>query len=171
MGAEEVVAALQGFDHLYPQPNGESALLQLQIQLAYPHPYDLEETDLAEHKNLDPNWHDWETVTMVCAACAMLILRSHRRRRRWPVRGKLAPDVLRADTRTKLDGGPERSRPEQHGPRLVGGGQGEWHDQDERCDPEPHLKQGGTEEAPTGPAGASRERRRPGAERKHRDED
>ena len=73
MGAEEVVAALQGFDRLYPQPNGESALLQLQIQLAHPQPYDLEETDLAEYKNLDPKWHDWETVTMVCADCAMLI--------------------------------------------------------------------------------------------------
>jgi hypothetical protein len=39
------------------------------------------------------------------------------------------PDVLRADARTKLDGGPERSRPEQHGPRLVGSGHGERHDQ------------------------------------------
>ncbi len=73
MGAEEVVAALKGFDRLYPQPNGESALLQLQIQLAHPQPYDLEETDLAEYKNLDPKWHEWETVTMVCASCAMLI--------------------------------------------------------------------------------------------------
>jgi hypothetical protein len=73
MGTEETVAALQGFDRLYPQSNGESALLQLQIQLANPQPYDLEETDLAEYKHLDPRWHDWETVKTVCAACATLI--------------------------------------------------------------------------------------------------
>jgi len=48
MGDEKVVEALRPFDRLYPQPSGESALQQLQIQLANPLPYDLEELNLAE---------------------------------------------------------------------------------------------------------------------------
>ena len=43
MGPDKVVTALQSFDTLYPQPNQESALQQLQIQLAQPLSYDLEE--------------------------------------------------------------------------------------------------------------------------------
>ena len=73
MGDESMVVALRPFDHLYPQPNEESALQQLQIQLANPLPYDLEGLNLAEYKNLDPRWHDWQTVCAVCARCAVLI--------------------------------------------------------------------------------------------------
>lgn len=73
MGAEKMVEALRPFDHLYPQPNEESALQQLQIQLANPLPYDLEELNLAEYKNLDPRWRDWQTVKAMCADCATLI--------------------------------------------------------------------------------------------------
>jgi len=73
MGAERMIEALRPFDQLYPQPNEESALQQLQIQLADPLPYDLEELDLAEYKNLDPHWRDWSTVRNACADAAMLI--------------------------------------------------------------------------------------------------
>lgn len=73
MGGAKVADALRRFDGLYPQPNGESALQQLQVQLANPLPYDLEETRLGEYKNLDPRWHDWETVKRSCADCATLI--------------------------------------------------------------------------------------------------
>ncbi|RPJ56700.1 MAG: hypothetical protein EHM23_22815 [Acidobacteria bacterium] len=59
---EKVVEALRSFDALYPQAEGESALQQLQIQLAGPMPYDLEGFSLAEYKNLDPRWHDWRVV-------------------------------------------------------------------------------------------------------------
>jgi len=69
-----VVAALQNFDALYPQPNGASALQQLQIQLAKPLPYDLDETRLDEYKNLAPRWHDWSRVESVAARLADLIL-------------------------------------------------------------------------------------------------
>jgi hypothetical protein len=48
-------------------------LHQLQIQLAQPLPYDLEEHNLAEYKNLDPRWHNWRTVKAVRANCAILI--------------------------------------------------------------------------------------------------
>jgi hypothetical protein len=73
LGDEETVAALQHFDRLYPQPNEESALQQLQIQLANPLPYDLEEVNLAEYKNLHSRWHHWKHVKAVCVHCAVLI--------------------------------------------------------------------------------------------------
>ena len=72
-GVENVVSALQPFDRLYPQPNGESALQQLQIQLAQPLPFDLEELNLDEYKNLDPRWHDWQNVRVTCIQYANLI--------------------------------------------------------------------------------------------------
>lgn len=73
IGNVALVQALQNFDRLYPQSNGESALQQLQIQLANPLPYDLEDVNLSEYKNLAPRWHDWETVKSACLACALLI--------------------------------------------------------------------------------------------------
>jgi hypothetical protein len=73
LGTEGIVEALRRFDRLYPQPNGESALQQLQVQLANPLPYDLEAVNLAEYKNLDPRWQDWGTVKAVCAEAATTI--------------------------------------------------------------------------------------------------
>ncbi len=73
MGADRVVDALQSFDRLYPQSNGESALQQLQIQLAQPLPYDLEGTLLAEYKNLQPRWHDWNSVKAAARGTSTLI--------------------------------------------------------------------------------------------------
>lgn len=74
MEASDVVAALKQFDEYYPQPNGESALQQLQTQLAKPLPYDLEATRLDEYKNLVTKWHDWSMVESVAAGIAVLIL-------------------------------------------------------------------------------------------------
>ena len=73
LGAGKLVVALRPFDQLYPQPNEESALHQLQIQLANPVPYDLEEMNLAEYKNLDPRWCNWQTVKAACADYATVI--------------------------------------------------------------------------------------------------
>jgi hypothetical protein len=67
MGPDKVASALQSFDQLYPQPNGQSPLQQLQVQLAHAMPYDLEDTELPEYKNLAPRWHDWQTVKSACA--------------------------------------------------------------------------------------------------------
>lgn len=67
MGDEGVALALQSFDRLYQQASGESPLQQLQVQLANALPYDLEETELSEYKNLDPRWHDWQTVKAACS--------------------------------------------------------------------------------------------------------
>jgi hypothetical protein len=73
MGDEKMIEALRSFDRLYPQPNEESALQQLQIQLANPLPYDLEELGLAEYKDLAPRWQNWESVKTACAGYAILI--------------------------------------------------------------------------------------------------
>jgi hypothetical protein len=73
LGDGKTIEALQSFDRLYPQPNEESALQQLQIQLAQPLPYDLEELSLAEYKNLDPRWQNWEVVKSACAGYAILL--------------------------------------------------------------------------------------------------
>ena len=73
MGDGEAVAALRSFDHIYPQPNEESCLQQLQVQLACPLPYDLDEVKLSEYKHLALRWHDWDAVQSVCAAYATLI--------------------------------------------------------------------------------------------------
>jgi len=53
MGGDTVAHALQSFDRFYQQSNGESPLQQLQVQLANALPYDLEETEWPEYKNLD----------------------------------------------------------------------------------------------------------------------
>jgi hypothetical protein len=73
IGDDQAILALCSFDSLYPQPNGESALQQLQVQLATPLPYDLDEVNLGEYKHLAPRWHDWSAVELACAACATLI--------------------------------------------------------------------------------------------------
>lgn len=73
IGEEKTVEALEPFDRLYPQSNEESALQQLQVQLANPLPYDLEELNLVEYKNLDPRWHDWGAVKGACVRLAVLI--------------------------------------------------------------------------------------------------
>jgi hypothetical protein len=73
LGDEKAAAALTNFDQLYPQPNDESALQQLQIQLANPMPYDLDQTQLSQYKQLDAKWHDWARVKAVCAQLAIAI--------------------------------------------------------------------------------------------------
>jgi len=73
LGNEESVSALRWFDSLYLQSNGESAVQQLQIQLANAMPYDREDVNLNEYKQLVPKWHDWEAVRSGCIECAHLI--------------------------------------------------------------------------------------------------
>ena len=73
MGEESVAHALQSFDKLYQQDNGESTLQQLQVQLANAVPYDLEDTELFEYKNLAPRWHDWNAVKAAGAHISTVI--------------------------------------------------------------------------------------------------
>lgn len=73
MGADGVAKALQSFDRLYLQSNGESPLQQLQVQLANAVPYDLEETELSEYKSLAPRWHEWAVVKAACSHMSTVI--------------------------------------------------------------------------------------------------
>lgn len=73
IGESGIARALHGFDQLYPQDNGESALLQLQVQLSNPLPFDLDEVRLDEYKLLDRRWHDWSDVKAACQSAAALI--------------------------------------------------------------------------------------------------
>lgn len=70
LGDDATGRALQPFDRLYRQDNGESPLQQLQAQLASSVPYDLDESTLAEYQHLDPKWHDWNAVKSTCAPVA-----------------------------------------------------------------------------------------------------
>ena len=75
LGPHRVKQALATLDHLYPQPSGESALQQLEAQLANPMPYDLEQTDLSEYRRLHPMWHDWNRIKEICATTAVDLFR------------------------------------------------------------------------------------------------
>lgn len=75
MGDAGVALALQSFDRLYPQDNGESPLQQLQVQLANAIPFDLDPSapGLSEYRNLAAKWHDWERVRLACTRLATAI--------------------------------------------------------------------------------------------------
>ena len=73
MGTVPTGEALRSFDQLYPQESGESALQQLQAQLANPLPYDFDESDLSQYRDLAPQWHDWGEVKSVCGRIAIAV--------------------------------------------------------------------------------------------------
>lgn len=73
MGTESTADALRPFDRLYPQESGESALQQLHAQLANPLPYDLDELDLSEYRDLAPQWQDWGKVRAACGRMAVAV--------------------------------------------------------------------------------------------------
>lgn len=70
IGQAATLEALKDFDGFYPQTNGQSARQQLQIQLANPMPYDLDETNLRENKKLRPEYQDWAIVAEKCRELA-----------------------------------------------------------------------------------------------------
>jgi hypothetical protein len=74
LGDPATINALKNFDELYPQPNGESALMQLQAQLSSPLPFDLDEIELAEYKQLAERWQQWDSVTKRCGEVALNLL-------------------------------------------------------------------------------------------------
>lgn len=76
LGDPATQEAMRSFDRLYPQPNGESPLQQLLAQLADPRPYDLEQTRLAEYKQLASRWRDWNRVRSACRHSAILLFDS-----------------------------------------------------------------------------------------------
>jgi len=73
LGDDKVCHAMRRFDELYPQKNGESALMQLQAQLAMPSPYDLDGIDLSTYRHLQPRWHNWESVQAACIRASQIL--------------------------------------------------------------------------------------------------
>jgi hypothetical protein len=71
LGMTGTLAAMESFDRLYPQPNGESPTQQLIIQLSSPMPFDLSQTDLSEYKRLSSRWQDWSVIRKSCVECAL----------------------------------------------------------------------------------------------------
>ena len=73
LGEASTAKAFEGFDRLYPQKSGESALQQMVAQLSNPQPYDLEGTVLSEYNHLEERWHEWSAIREVCAWAATTI--------------------------------------------------------------------------------------------------
>lgn len=62
LGTKRTAAAMLKMDDLYPQPNGESALRQLIVQLAKPKPFDRDQTDIATYKGIVERYDSWEKL-------------------------------------------------------------------------------------------------------------
>ena len=73
IGRSAAQEALRDFDGFYPQPNGQSVRQQLQIQLANPMPYDLDDTNLKEYKKLRHDYQDWTLVSEKCREIANVL--------------------------------------------------------------------------------------------------
>lgn len=74
MGVKPSTHALRRMDELYPQDSGESAIQQLMKQLAQPAPYDLDTTQLAEYRELQPRWHEWNAVAEHCRLIGVALM-------------------------------------------------------------------------------------------------
>ncbi len=73
LGPEKTIEAMSRFDDLYRQDNGESPLMQLQVQLSNPMPYDLESDDLSEYRHLAEEWRSWRQVADTCKRIAVTL--------------------------------------------------------------------------------------------------
>jgi hypothetical protein len=76
LGEETTSQAFIRFDALYPQENNQSPVQQLCSQLANPRPFDLNETDLNDYKNLTDSWKSWDMVKKQCIQAAGVIFNS-----------------------------------------------------------------------------------------------
>ena len=76
MSAEALAGAMDPFDRLYPQDNGQSALQQLLAQLSSPRPFDLDETEPGDYRGLIPELADWESTQRACANLAQTLFDS-----------------------------------------------------------------------------------------------
>ena len=100
LGMKGTLAAMESFDRLYPQPNGESPTQQLIVQLSSPMPFDLSQTDLSEYKKLSSRWQDWSVIRKACAECALQLAPTLK----LPSLGKdlsLSPKSVRSARKTK----------------------------------------------------------------------
>jgi hypothetical protein len=69
-----ILEALAPLDRLYPQGEDQGAVRhQLMRQLVLPRPYDLDAVNLAEYKDLVPEWRDWDSVVAQCRRVGTLM--------------------------------------------------------------------------------------------------
>ena len=96
IGLKATLDALMRFDDLYPQKNGQSALQQLYLQLANPHPFDLDGLDLSTYKHLSSDWQSWENVAQQCQriACGIFAAMKKTGNQTTPVRPLLAANLM-----------------------------------------------------------------------------
>lgn len=73
LGDAGVVEAMRPFDSLYPQEQGQSALMQLAIQLAKPVPYDLQVDKIHEYRHLAGKWRDWNNIREACIRASVAL--------------------------------------------------------------------------------------------------
>lgn len=73
LGPKKTIEAMSPFDEIYRQNNGESPLMQLEIQLSNPMPYDLESDDLSEYRQLAEEWRSWGKVSDTCKQIAVTL--------------------------------------------------------------------------------------------------
>ena len=73
LGTKRTAAVILKMDDLYPQPNGESALRQLIVQLANPKPFDRDQTDIATYKGIVERYDSWEKLEDLGARMANAI--------------------------------------------------------------------------------------------------
>jgi len=76
---EQVLSAAARLQHILPEAvlvGGTASALYAEHRLSTDANHvlpDLRELSLAEYKNLDPRWQNWETVKAACAGFATLI--------------------------------------------------------------------------------------------------
>jgi len=75
MSARSRLRALEPFDRLYPQPNGQSALQQLLAQISAPMPHDLEPEKPERHHDPFSEPFGWERVKNTCSRLAQELFR------------------------------------------------------------------------------------------------
>ena len=73
LGSTRAASSFERFDRLHPQKSGESSLQRMLVQLTCPQPFDLEEQDLSEYKELARRWHPWSEIEGVCVRLARAI--------------------------------------------------------------------------------------------------
>ena len=59
LGDTLTVSALIKLDDYYPQPNSQSAIRQLIVQVCSPQPFDRDAVDLVSYRRLSPRYADW----------------------------------------------------------------------------------------------------------------
>lgn len=81
MNKDDLLDALAPMDRLYPQDDPGAVRWELMVRLADPQPFDRDEVDLSQYKDLVPEWWSWSAVVAVTTRVSGLIADAIRSRR------------------------------------------------------------------------------------------